>query len=116
MKTVLFLILLFLINSLPLCLPSKKNTYDFAACHKQKYIYVVETDLTAKVFSDAFNQRLITKYNWHKVSTDISGDDTFRNLFNFKDESENLWICEVTIKKVEPDKISVEINLDYLES
>lgn len=95
------------------------NTNDSAEPRRLKYLYVVETDLSVREFFDVFCGRLIAKYNWYKVSANLSGDEIYTGIFSFRDNSKNSWRCEVKIKKVKntSNKISVEIVMSpFLES
>ncbi|MBZ0203779.1 MAG: hypothetical protein IT281_06015 [Ignavibacteria bacterium] len=78
---------------------------------KLHYNYFVETDLATDKFSDAFCERLSTKHHWNKVSSSIESDETYTSLFNFKDESQKLWECEVSIKRAEVHSKRMRVSM-----
>jgi hypothetical protein len=83
---------------------------------KLRYQYVVETDLTVEKFSEVFCDRLSQKHSWSKISTVVSNDNVYTSVFNFKDDEQHPWQCEVQIKKMKPDfnKMSVEMVMGPL--
>ncbi len=95
-----------------------KNIYADSQKEPQKlqYQYLVETDLAADKFSDVFCERLSTKHHWRKVSSSVQSDETYTSLFNFKDESQNMWECEVSIKRAEvhSKKMRVSMTMNQL--
>jgi hypothetical protein len=119
MKTVLTLVLFCNYYALSIGSPKNENNNKSAVCLDLKYSYMVETELSANEFFEYFCDRLKDKYNWHKVSTVISDDELYTAIFNFNDNSEHPWMCEVKIKKVtdELNKMAVVMIIEpYLES
>ncbi len=76
---------------------------------KLKYEYKIETDLTIEKFSDAFCDRLSTKHKWRKLQTDISADETYTSTFNFKDDNQIPWECEVKIQRDTDDSRKMDV-------
>jgi hypothetical protein len=88
-------------DSVLLASPQKKEA------QKIKHEYYINTDLTAGKFSEAFCSRLSDKHKWNKVSSGVSADETFTSMFKFKDESSNLWQCEVQISRVKDEASNI---------
>ncbi|MEO8513423.1 MAG: hypothetical protein ABI543_07685 [Ignavibacteria bacterium] len=76
---------------------------------KLKYEYKIETDLTIDKFSDAFCKRLSTKHKWRKLETTVSADETYTSTFNFKDDNQIPWECEITIQRDREDKRKMDV-------
>jgi hypothetical protein len=76
---------------------------------KLKYEYKIETDLSTEKFSDAFCDRLSTKHKWRKIETYISPDETYTSRFNFRDENQRRWECEVTIMRDISDSHKMDV-------
>lgn len=97
---------------------SSKNVFADSQKEPQKiqYQYLVETDLSTEKFSDVFCERLSTKHHWRKVSSIVQNDETYTSLFNFKDDSQKLWECEVSIKRAEAygKKVRVSMTMNQL--
>src|SRR4030095_96569 len=74
-----------------------------------KYEYFVETDLSAEKFSEAFFERLSGKHQWSRISSTISEDETYTSVFNFKDDQQHTWECEVQIKRALTDSGKMDI-------
>ena len=108
MKKVLSFVLL-----IAILVVASKNVYADSQKEPQKleYRYLVETDLATDKFSDAFCERLSTKHHWKQISSSIQSDDTYTSLFNFKDESQNLWECEVSIKRAMANSRNVSVSM-----
>lgn len=88
-------------DSVLLAAPQKKEA------QKIKREYYVNTELPAGKFSEAFCKRLSDKHKWDKVSSEVSADETYTSMFRFKDESAQLWQCEVQISRVRDESSNV---------
>src|SRR4030095_12203771 len=81
------------------------------ACGPQqlKYEYFVETELTAEKFSEAFFERLAGKHQWSRISSTVTADEIYTSVFNFKDDQEHTWECEVQIKRAVTDNRKMDV-------
>lgn len=81
----------------------------FTEPQKLRYEYKVETDLNTEKFSDVFCERLKTKHKWRQVESNVSADETYTNIFRFKDDKQHRWECEVKIRRDEMDTRKMDI-------
>jgi hypothetical protein len=79
-----------------------------------KYEYIVETDLSTEKFSEAFFERLSVKHQWSRLSTTVSEDETYISVFNFKDDRQHIWECEVQIKRAESDNSKMDVVMTMI--
>jgi hypothetical protein len=116
MKTKLSFVLFFVFQSMLMSFPNTQYLNKSAEPRKLKYSYIVETDLPVREFYGVFCERLIAKYNWHKVFSKVETDDSYTGVFSFRDKLKNSWRCELKIKKVKntSNKISVEMFVNPL--
>lgn len=76
---------------------------------KLRYEYKVETDLNTEKFSDVFCECLKTKHNWRHVESNVSADETYTNIFRFKDDKQHRWECEVKIRRDNIDSKKMDV-------
>lgn len=108
MKTALFVVLLTALSSFVF---GSKSSAKESQCGPQnlKYEYIIETDLTAEKFSEAFFDRLSEKHQWSRISSTVSEDETYTSVFNFKDDRQHIWECEVQIKRASTDNRKMDV-------
>jgi hypothetical protein len=115
MKILLTLVLFLALHSFLAGSVQSKNLNSSTDTCKLKYSYIIETDLSAGEFSEFFCERLKDKYHWHKIFTAAGEDDTYTSILTYDRGEQNSWLCEVIVKKIEANRMSVEMIMDPYE-
>lgn len=108
MKTALFIVLLTALGSF--VFDSKSFSKEVQSGPQNlKYEYIIETDLSAEKFSEAFFDRLSGKHQWSRISSTVGADETYTSVFSFKDDRQHTWECEVQIKRALTDNRKMDV-------